>query len=101
MICWLPKLKSLFPEAVELATGMPFESLAQSTGTIVRIHQAALLRPYPEATASLLLYLGKNASPGPQWYKADEMIGELLKANLPGCTRKRLRELAASISADG
>ena len=99
MIGWLPNLKGLFPEAVELAIGMPFQSLGQSSGVVDRIHRAGLLSQYPEAVANLLLYLGKNASPGRQWYKADELMGELHEANLPGCTRKRLRELAASIAA--
>ena len=96
MFGWLPALKTLFPAAVELALRMPSVPPSASR-TIYDLDQGEHWCESPEAVAKLLIHLGKEASPGPVWHSARELIVRLLSCNLPDSLRKQLLELAAKL----
>ncbi len=97
MISWLPALKSLFSEGVELA--LRVRSVPMSTNhTIHDLWRGDHVRESPEAVAKLIVHLGKHASPGPAWYRSREVIAALLgDERLAPDLRKSLLELAATL----
>ncbi len=93
---WLPALKSFFPEAVDLALRMPAVPLSASP-TIINLSKGEHRRESPETVARLLIHLGKEASPGPVWHSAGDLIESLLARELPEGLKKQLLELAAKL----
>ena len=97
MIGWLPALKSLFSEGVELAVRM--RSVPISTNhAIYDLWRGDHVRESPGAVAKLMIHLGNHASPGPAWHRGREVITTLLSSDrLPADLRKPLLELAARL----
>ena len=97
MIGWLPALKSLFSQCVELA--LCTRSVPMSTNrTIYDLWRGDHVGDSPEAVAKLMIHLGEHASPGPAWYRGREVIAALLgNEHLPADLRKPLLELAARL----
>ncbi|MDE0002617.1 MAG: DUF4020 domain-containing protein [Rhodospirillaceae bacterium] len=97
MIGWLPALKSLFSDGVELA--LCTRSVPMPTNrTIHDLLRGDHVGDSPEAVAKLMIHLGKHASPGPAWYRGREVIAALLgNEHLPTDLRKPLLELAARL----
>ena len=54
-------------------------------------------RDSPEDVAQLLVRFGTEASPGPAWSSAPELISTLLENPLPDELREALQELAARL----
>ena len=102
MVKWLPNLKAVFPEAVDLAIRMPQEQPRHDSQlrygrynlVIFQIHRSDLWQSYPEAVTKLLVYLG-TSEPGYLWATGRELIGELLQLNLPRELEHNLKELRA------
>ena len=99
MIGWLPALKSLFSEGVELALRMP--SVRISTNRVIYdLWRGSHVHDSPEAVAKLIIHLGQHASPGPAWHRGPMMISELLRSDhLPPDLRKPLLELTATLGS--
>ena len=96
MLCWLPCLHSLFPEAVNLAIQMPAVEL--ELGSIMHsLSSAETWEHYPEATAKLLIYLADKNLPAWQWYGARELIENLIKGHLPEHLEEKLKEVSAKL----
>ena len=94
MIGWLPHFGVSFPAAVDLATAMP--SVPLRTSRILRdLARGDHVGRFPGDVAKILIHLGQHASTGPQWHGVDELVDELLRADLPPETQHQLRELAA------
>ena len=97
MLSWLPHLKSVFPEAVDLAVVMPQQALGRSD-VIYRINKSELWQSYPEAVAKLLIYLEGCNFPSWTWhFEGKELIGKLLESELADERTQELRELAARL----
>lgn len=97
MIGWLPGLKSLFSEGVQLA--LRARSVPMSTNRIIHdLWRGDHVSESPEAVAKLVIHLGKHASPGPTWYRGRQVIAALLDSDrLPADLRKPLLELTARL----
>ena len=97
MISWLPALKSLFSEGVDLALRTP--SVPMSTNrTILDLHKGDHVGNSPVAVAKLMIHLGKHASSEPAWHRGREVIAALLgNEHLPAALREPLLELDARL----
>ncbi len=94
MIGWLPHFGDSFPAAVDLATTMPPVPLR--TSRVLRdLARGDHVGRFPAHVAKILIHLGQNGSPGPQWHGLGNLVDELLGADLPPETQHQLRELAA------
>ena len=96
MTGWLPALKNLFPEAVRLATRMRPVPLSFSRA-IHDLRSGNRSREFPEDVARFVVHLGTEASLGPAWSSAPELISTLLENPLPDDLREALQELAARL----
>ncbi len=98
-LCWLPDLKAVFPEAVDLAVKMPpVESKIQSANSsqvVYLVYRNKLWKHYPKAVAKLLSYLDQIKSRPLAWPNGKELIEELLRSDLSCEFKQRLREIAA------
>ena len=97
MLSWLPYLKTVFPEAVDLAIRMPPVQLTDSTegsGVVYLIYRNGLWQSYPVAVTKLLIHLGRIESRS--WDGGQELIGKLLQADLTSELKQKLEELAAT-----
>ena len=99
MLCWLPDLKTVFPEAVKLAVEMPPVQLtdgsANSGRVVYMINKSDLWQSYPETVAKLLIHLGRIKSRPHRWHKGKELIEKLLQTDLKCELKQKLKELAA------
>ena len=99
MFWWLPDLKGVFPEAVNLAIQMQLEQFnnhsADSNRIVYMIEKGDLWERYPEAVAKLLIHLGHIKSRSRAWPNGKELIDKLLNANLSCEQKRQLKELAA------
>ena len=96
MIRWLPRLSSVFSEAVEYAIRMPPTPLKQNS-VIRELAEGELWKKHPEPTVKLLAYLtGSESSPW-FWYKGEELIDKLAGTALTEDLRIRLEEIRARI----
>lgn len=96
MIGWLPALKNLFSEGVELALRM--RSVPITNHIIYDLWRGDHVDDSPVAVARLIVHLGDHASPGPAWYRGREVIAALLgNEHLPADLRKPLLELNARL----
>ena len=94
MLGWLPHLSTLFGDAVDIAIRMPAVPLKHSS-LIHELAESNLPLKYSEATARLLLYLGKSDTPAYIWQRGAGLISKLLSTRLPENLALGLRELAA------
>lgn len=99
MFRWLPALKTLFPTAVELAHRMPSVPL-EAYRVVYDLDRGEHWHDSPEAVARLVIHLGKEASPGPVWHSAKELIVRLLSCDIQGDLRKQLLEMSARLGLD-
>ena len=104
MMDWLPHLKGVFPEAVELAIQMPQSESGgkRASEVIFELERSDLLEMHPEATAKLVLYVRPSLPPtdlayGHQKQIQRELIGRLLKSPLPPELKTKLQELDAKL----
>lgn len=104
MMDWLPRLKGVFPEAVELAIQMPQSEAGGKRASLAIYHlkRSNLLEMYPEATAKLMLYMRPSLPPTDPAYRHQkqtqrELIGRLLKSPLPPELKTKLQELDAKL----
>ena len=93
MLDWLPYLKEVFPEAVDLAIQMP-KIKCNAGGMLYRLKKGDLPNTYPEAMTRLVLYL--DLSPY-AWYEGRELIRRLLQSPLPPELKTKLQELDAQL----
>ena len=105
MMDWLPYLKGVFSEAVELAIQMPqSESGGKRESWVIFALQdrSDLLETHPEATAKLVLYVRPSLPPtdlasGHQKQIQRKLIAKLLQAPLPPDLKTKLQELDAQL----
>ena len=105
MMDWLPRLKGVFPEAVELAIQMPQSEAGGKRASLAIYHlkRSNLLEMHPEATAKLMLYMRPSLPPtdpayGHQKQIQRELIGRLLQSPLPLELKTKLQELDAKLN---
>lgn len=96
MLGWLPHLKAIFTEAVDLAVRMPNTPLQQSS-LLYELEQSEIPVLYPEAVARLLLYLGASGSPGYIWDGVRGITERLLSAGISQELQASLRELLVKL----
>ena len=101
MLCWLPDLKPVFVEAVNLAVGMPSVQLTdRSAGggrVVYLINKSDLWQSHPVAVAKLVVYLGECRSSSFAWPGEKELIEKLLQSDLPCELMQELKELSAEL----
>ena len=104
MLDWLPDLKGVFPEAVELAIQMPQSGAGgkRASLAIYDLERSNLLEMHPEATAKLVLYMRPTLPPtdlayGHQKQTQRELIDKLLQSPLPLELKTKLQELDAQL----
>ena len=99
MFCWLPDLKGVFPEAVNLAVQMQLAEFtdpsADSNRIVYMIEKGDLWNRHPEAVAKLLIHLGRIKSRTRAWSNGKELVDKLLKADLSCELKQQMKELAA------
>ena len=96
MLQWLPILQAVFPEAGELAVGMPVFQLNISI-LITEIYRKELWQKFPEETARLLIRLGTADSPGYMWHGGRKLVDKLLESHLSPTRKHGLKELIATL----
>ncbi len=98
-LCWLPDLKEVFSEAVDLAVKMqPVESKVQSANSsrvVYLVYKNELWKHHPKAVAKLLSYLDQIKSRPLAWPNGKELIEKLLRSDLSCELKQGLREVAA------
>ena len=94
MLGWLPHLTAVFPEAVDLAIGMPQNPL-RGSHVIYELNKGDLLQKYPEAVAKLLIYLWDCGLPVSA--QLSEIIDKLLKLDISPELRQELKELKVQL----
>ena len=105
MLDWLPHLKGVFPEAVDLAIQMPQSEAGgkRPSLAIYDLERSNLLELHPEATAKLVLYMRPSLPPtdlayGHQKQVQRELIAKLLQSPLPPDLKTKLQELDAKLT---
>ena len=100
MMDWLPHLKGVFPEAVDLAIQMPQSESGgkRASLAIFELERSNLLEMHPEATAKLVLYMRPSLPPTDSAYGREkqiqrELIGKLLQSDLPPELAEQLQEI--------
>ena len=96
MLSWLPQLKAVFPEAVDLAVRMP-KTQIRSGHFLWEIRKNSLWKIHPQAVAKLLIYLGTCDYKGSLAADAKELIENLLQSDLPRDIEHNLRDLQAQL----
>ena len=106
MMDWLPHLKGVFPEAVDLAIQMPQSESdgKRASSVIFALEDSDLLEMHPEATAKLVLYVRPSLPPtdlayGHQKQIQRELIGRLLQSPLSPELKTKLQELDAKLNS--
>ena len=104
MTDWLPHLKGVFPEAVDLAIQMPqSESGGKQTSSVIfELERSDLPEMHPEAAAKLVLCIRPSfplmdLADGHQKQIQRELIGRLLQSPLPPELKTKLQELDAQL----
>ena len=104
MMDWLPHLKGVFPEAVDLAIQMPQSESGGNRASlaIFALDRSDLPETHPEATAKLVLDMRPSLPPtdlayGYEKQKQRELIGRLLQSPLPPELKTKLQELDAKL----
>ena len=96
MIRWLPRLSSVFPDAVEYAIRMPPTPLKQNF-IISELAEGEMWKKHPEPTVKLLAYLAVLESSPWFWYKGEELIDKLADTALTEELRIQLDEIRARL----
>ena len=96
MIRWLPRLSSVFPEAVEYAIRMPSIPLKQNL-IISELAEGELWKKHPEPTVRLLAYLADLESSPWFWHKGGDLIDSLVGTALTDELRIQLEEIRARL----
>ena len=98
MLKWLPTLKSIYPEAVEMVIRTPGAVLEDGM-LIYEIAQENVWKAYPEATARLLVHFGAVAGgqAGHEWHGAKELIDSLLGLDISADARAGLEDLVVRL----
>ena len=104
MMDWLPHLKGVFSEAVDLAIQMPQSESGghRASSVIFELERSDLPEMHPEATAKLVLYIRPSLPPTDLAYGHEkqiqrELIGRLLQSPLPPELKTKLQELDAKL----
>ena len=104
MMDWLPHLKGVFPEAVDLAIQMPQSEVGGKRASLAIYHlkRSNLLEMHLEATAKLMLYIRPSLPPtdpayGHQKQTQRELIRRLLQSPLSPELKTKLQELDAKL----
>ena len=104
MMDWLPHLKGVFSEAVDLAIQMPQSESGgkRASEVIFELERSDLPEMHPEATAKLVLYMRPSLPPTDLAYRREkqiqrELIGRLLQSPLPLELKTKLQELDAKL----
>ena len=96
MLGWLADVKSLFPEAVELAVRTPFGDAPP--GLLYAMKQNGRWSRYPESTGRLLVSLGNRGETPPRLGRhAAVLVAELLELDLPADLKTALSDLRAKL----
>ena len=96
MMDWLPHLKGVFPEAVDLAIQMP--KIQWNAGEMLYgLEKGDLPNTHSEAVARLMIYLGQSHSSSYARYQEKELIDKLLQSNLSSELKQELKELDAKL----
>ena len=100
MMDWLPHLKGVFPEAVDLAIQMPQSESSgkRASEVIFELERSDLPEMHPEAMAKLVLYMRPSLPPTDSAYGREEqiqreLIGKLLQSDLPPELAEQLQEI--------
>ena len=96
MLDWLPELTESFPEAVDIATGMPKLPL-QHSPALHEIDRYGLWKVHPRPVTKLLIYLGECELPPYEWRNRRQLFRNLLQSDLPRDLKQGLQELAAKL----
>lgn len=94
MFFWLPQLKTVFPESVDLAIQMPSGPL-QDGFFLYEIAESNLWQQHPCATSKLLIHLRGYDLSHFSWDNARDITNKLLEVELPDDLNTGLRELVA------
>ena len=99
MLRWLPLLRAVFRDAVDVAIRMVPNDMNPEPGRnmVYTLNQTDLPTIYPESVAKLLIYLGKcdKYSEKYRWYEGKELVDRLLQHDLPDDLETGLKELLA------
>ena len=95
---WLLTLHSIFPEAADLATRTEGVSLDRHS-LVLRIARGGFGQKNPEATASLLVYLGSmtREQDKSMWCAEEDLLNDLLRQELPQDAKTDFRDLMAEL----
>ena len=95
MLDWLPHLRAVFPEAVDLAVQMPPVPLQHSwvISELVVSEENGLLVSYPEPIAKLLVYLWKCNLSRSHWDSSHRLIDSLLQSDISLELKKELEDI--------
>ncbi len=99
MLDWLPYLRGVYPDAVDVAIGMEPVS-RENTLVIHQINQSELWQEHPQATAKLIIHLGRSELSSWAWEDGKALIENLLQTDLPENLKTKLSELSAELGLD-
>ena len=99
MLDWLPYLRGVYPDAVDVAIGMEPVS-RENTLVIHQINQSELWQEHPQATAKLVIHLGRSELSSWAWEDGKALIENLLQTDLPENLKAKLSELSAELGLD-
>ncbi len=96
MLDWLPRLTTIFPEAVDLAVQMPSIPL-QNYHVIHELTEKELWQSHPEEVAKLLVHWGECDLRRDFWFSGIELIDKLLQTNISPEIEQKLEELKVQL----
>ena len=96
MLDWLPDLRSLYPEAVDLAIKMQSLQLDRSL-ILHQLNEQKAWEHYPQATAKLLVYLSDSNCAPWIWYNGRDLIEKLTTQGLPEDMNAALEEILVKL----
>lgn len=99
MLDWLPHLRTVFSEAVDLAVQMP-QIPSRNCRIIVklsRINENDLWQQHPESVVKLLIYLWECDLPRSSWYSARELIDNLIALDISSGRKRELEEIKVQL----
>ena len=99
MLDWLPYLRGVYPDAVDVAIRMEPVSL-ENTLVIHQINQSELWQEHPQATAKLVIHLGRSELSSWAWEDGKALIEKVLQTDLPENLKTKLGELIAELGLD-
>ena len=91
MLHWVPLLKDLFDEAVDIATQMDVGKLDRAL--IRRLVPEWAIEKHPVSSARFIIYLDKYETGHWVWHDAGKVVNRLIKADIPDDLQHHLEEL--------